>query len=230
MKNWIRYAESKTIKRLRIKAWFKAVSHASGLSASQLEYQFSLKKESPSRSCIWDKYRRGEVAPREGLVTIVEDCYPNTRHWLHSEFWRMIDHSEVSMAEVRDAYERLPKLLRSIFISPQATKQTVFWRRPVADEEVFEDLRRFGSIDAFLATLIAVKESEVTQNQYQHRCGVQLARQYFERFSQHSVLGHDLNQELRHHAESRWENSGYTEVDEDEIVNLDEGPSFRTAS
>ena len=152
-----RYAESRTIKRLRIQSWFQAVSHASGLSAGELEYQFSLENEQSLRSCIWDKYRRGEIAPRDSLVSAVESHYPGTGQWLRSALWRYADAFPMEMAEIRSAYERLPSLLRSMFVARQATESTVFWRRPVEPYEACEMLLRIDNIEALIATLLLVK-------------------------------------------------------------------------
>lgn len=210
-----RYAESRTIKRLRIQSWFQAVSHASGLSAGELEYQFSLENEQSLRSCIWDKYRRGEIAPRDRLVSAVESHYFGTGQWLRSALWRYADAFPMEMAEIRSAYERLPSLLRSMFVARQATESSVFWRRPVEPYEACEMLLRIDNIEALIATLLLVKEAETTQNHDQHREGVQLALPYLKRFAGHPALRGAVNRDLQIYLKSRWANLVYPEIPED---------------
>lgn len=213
---------SPAIKRIRIKAWFRAVTEASGLSSGQLEAQFSPSSGVSKRSCIWDKYRRGETAPRQGVVGLVEGRYPGTQRWLYSPLWRMADHATADMGAIRDSYENLPKLIRSIFVEPNSKRASIFWRRQLDIDEVCEYLRRFGSVEALVAALTVIKEAEVIQDQYQHWRGVQLARQYLERFAGHPVLGNTLNRELRNHLELRWADPGYTALDTD----VEEGQTF----
>lgn len=210
------------IKRIRIKAWFRAVTEASGLSSRQLEAQFSPSSRASQRSCIWDKYRRGETAPRQILVELVEERYAGTQQWLYSPLWRLADHAIADMEVIRDVYENLPKLIRSIFVEPHATRASMFWRRQLDIDEVCEYLRRFGSVEALVAALTVIKEAEVVQDQYQHWRGVQLARQYLERFAEHPILGSTLNRELRKHLESRWVNPGYTALE----TNIEEEQIF----
>ena len=210
-----RNAESRTIKRLRIQSWFQAVSHASGLSAGELEYQFSLANEQCPRSCIWDKYRRGDVAPRDGLIKAVEDRYPGTAQWLHSPLWRFADEIPMDMAEIRSAYERLPSLLRSMFVVRQATESTVFWRRPVETSEACDILLRINSIDALIATLLLVKEAETAQIQDQHMEGIHFALSYLARFTRHPAIGGAINSDLQIYLKSRWANLVYPEIPED---------------
>lgn len=210
-----RNAESRTIKRLRIQSWFQAVSHASGLSAGELEYQFSLANKQCPRSCIWDKYRRGDVAPRDSLIKAVEIRYPGTEQWLHSPLWRFADEVPIGMAEIRTAFECLPNLLRSMFVVRQATQSTIFWRRPVETSEACEILLRFNSIDALIATLILVKEAETAQIQDQHMEGIHFALSYLAKFTRHVAIGGAVNSDLQNYLKSRWENLVYPEIPED---------------
>lgn len=66
------YLEDPAIRSMRVQAWFKAVSLTSGMTAAELEREFSEKKRESAatkRSCIWDKYGRGEALPRSGQKT-----------------------------------------------------------------------------------------------------------------------------------------------------------------
>lgn len=223
-----RYAEDPVVKRLRIQTWFRAVSHVSGLTAAELERRYSLDEHSSNRSCIWDKYRRGDVEPRDagdlpdsvGLVTLVESCYGETRQWLRSPLWRLADRAPLDMLEIRVAYEGLPELLRSMFIAPKTSESQIFWRRPVDIAHACEILRRFGTIEALITSLIVVREAEITQNQLQHACGVKLARECVARLAAHPVIGPALLSAsgkpcLGDYLESRWIAPGYTHVAED---------------
>lgn len=223
-----RYVEDPVVKRLRIQTWFRAVSTVSGLTGAELERRFSLDEHSNNRSCIWDKYRRGDVEPRNagaspdsvGFVALVESCYGETMKWLYSPLWRLADCSPMDMPQIRSAYEGLPDLMRSIFIAPATNEGQIFWRRPVDIAHACEILSRFGTVDAFIASLIVVKEAEATQNQVQHACGVKLAREYLERLATHALVGPALLSSrgkpgLRAYLECRWRTPGYTHVAED---------------
>ena len=140
--------------------------------------------------------------------------------WLYSPLWRLADCSPMDMPQIRSAYEGLPDLMRSIFIAPATNEGQIFWRRPVDIAHACEILSRFGTVEAFIASLIVVKEAETTQNQVQHACGVKLARECLERLATHALVGPALLSSrgkpgLRAYLESRWRTPGYTHVAED---------------
>lgn len=86
------YKEDPDIRKMRVQAWFRAVSLESGLTPRELEKKFSESEaeKKVKRSCVWNRYRRGEVVPRSGprpdgglnLVDRVEAAYPGTAKWL----------------------------------------------------------------------------------------------------------------------------------------------------
>lgn len=90
---------------------------ASKLTPRELEKQFGEPKsnEKVKRSCVWDKYRRGDVVPRSGLrpggganlVDRVEVVYPGTAKWLTLPLWRLLDKAPMEM-------KRNPAVLRRL--------------------------------------------------------------------------------------------------------------------
>lgn len=222
-------AEDPTIRSMRIRSWVRAVQLASGLTLAQLEDAFSERKpgQKPSNhSCIWGKYERGEVAPRSGcnpkgalnLVERVEQRYTGTAMWLSSPLWRLADKAPMEMSEIREIYEGLPYLLRSIFIVVPYEEEEVFWRRPVDVDHVCEILLRIGDLDALIVALALVKESEITQYQDQHEIGVDAVQQCLAKLQHNQILGGMLLRELYRYLEHRLKKAKYHRIpgEEDE--------------
>lgn len=220
-----RYVEDPAIRSMRVRTWFRAVTLASGLTPAQLEREFSERdraRAASARSCIWDKYRRGEVVPRSssmspgrpGLVERVERRYPGTAAWLSSPLWRLADKAPMEMSELRRIYEGMPQPIRSIFVSSKKEAPGLFWRRPVDIDHACEILLRFQSVEGFVAVLAIVKEAETTQEQYQHYTGVDAAWVYMRETAlpRDQVLGSIIRTDLSEYLESRWQNLGYLDV------------------
>jgi hypothetical protein len=167
------YKEDPLIRKMRIKAWYWAVRKASGLSTRDLERIF---REDAGRkvyrSCIWNKYRRGEIVPRSGtrddgklnLVEQVEARYPGTARWLSSPIWQVADKSPMEMSEIRMIYEGLPSTIRPLFILSNAEAQGRFWRSQIDHKAVCSVLHRMSDLDALTAVLAMVKEAEAIQS------------------------------------------------------------------
>lgn len=186
-----RYKEDPKVRSMRIRTWFRAVEIASGLTTSELEREFAEGgREQGKRSCIWNKYRAGTVAPRSGysekgrlnLVERVEKRYPGTAKWLTLPLWRLIDQAPMEMVEIRRLFESLPMFLRSMFVVSERESFGVFWRRPVDLGNVCDVLRAQKDLDALIAAFILVKEAEVIQRQEQHEVACVTARQLLEMF------------------------------------------------
>lgn len=170
------YKEDPEIRKMRVQAWFRAVSLASKLTPRELEKQFGEPKsnEKVKRSCVWDKYRRGEVVPRSGqrpdgalnLVDRVEAAYPGTAKWLNLALWRLLDGATLELSEIKKGYDNLPNVLRSAFVKPdQSASQNKFWRRSVDVKRVCEQLVCLGTIESLTALLLMLREAELVQNQ-----------------------------------------------------------------
>ena len=213
------YKEDPDIRQMRVQAWFRAVAQASGLTPRELEHKFS---ESDSdkkvkRSCVWDKYRRGEVVPRMGLrpggglnlVDRVEATYPGTAKWLTLPLWRLLDKAPMEMSEIRGYLEGLPNLIRQIFIYGSAQPSGLFWRRDTDYDDACDLLLRFGSLDGLTAVLALVKEAEVIQDQYQHQNCVQKAGEYLARLAYQGLLPEKLIDELSNYLVQRVASAGY---------------------
>jgi hypothetical protein len=191
------YKESPWVRTMRIQTWFRAVEQKSGgLGTHDLERQFSGKKIAHGkRSCIWNKYRAGTVAPRGGcgksnggvnLVKRVETVYPGTAKWLSLPLWRLIDSAPMEMTEVRIFFEGLSPRLRPMFIASQKEAPGLFWRRPVDLKWVSDILCAKRDLDALVAALILVKEAEAIQNQTQHKAACTIAMQLLQMFAHRS--------------------------------------------
>lgn len=220
-----RYVEDPAIRSMRVRTWFRAVTLASGLTPAQLEREFSGRdraRAACARSCLWDKYRRGEVVPRSGsmssgqlgLVERVERRYPGTAAWLSSPLWRLADKAPMEMSDIRRIYEGMPQPIRSIFIASKKEAHGLFWRRPVDIDHACEILLRFQSVEGFVAVLAVIKEAETTQEQYQHYTGVDAAWAYMRETTIRSdrLLGSIIRADLSEYLESRWQTPGYLDV------------------
>lgn len=220
------YKEDPEIRKMRIQAWFRAVSLASKLTPRELEKQFGEPKsnEKVKRSCVWDKYRRGEVVPRSGLrpdgglnlVDRVETVYPGTAKWLTLPLWRLLDRAPMEMSEIRRYLERLPNLMRQMFIYSETQPTGLFWRRGTDYEDVCDLLLRFGSLDGLNAVLALVKEAEVIQDQYQHQECVETAGEYLARLAYQGLLSGTIVDELSNYLRQRITSAGYFSELQDE--------------
>jgi hypothetical protein len=213
------YVEDPLIRSMRVRTWFQAVSMASGKTPAQLEREFS-EREDPikttPRSCIWEKYRRGEVVPRLGvrensrsnLAERVEVRYPQTKKWLTSPLWRAADKAPMSIRDIRAAYESLAPDIASLFVADDVGATEVFWRRPLNAEAVCGLLGRSSRVDAIAALALMVKEAEMAQNQPQHRIAVSAATQRMSQLGGVPALGEVLP-ELFRYVTDRWKSVRY---------------------
>lgn len=213
------YKEDPEIRKMRVQAWFRAVSLASKLTPRELEQLFRETKsnEKVKRSCVWDKYRRGEVVPRSGrrsdgglnLVDRVEMAYPGTAKWLTLPLWRLLDKAPMEMSEIRRCLEGLPNLMRQIFIYGQAEPSGVFWRRDIDCDDACDLLLRYGDLDGLTAVMALIKEAESVQDQYQHQCCAQKAGEYVSRLTYKGELPEQLGGEVFDYLTQRVASAGY---------------------
>lgn len=110
------------ITKLKVMAWFNAVSQASGKTAAELEREFaapdhirrSKDKNKEIRPGLWDKYRRGEVEPRSSpskgkiisVVEAVETQYPGTARLLILPLWKLLDFNQPVSIEELNAIQK----------------------------------------------------------------------------------------------------------------------------
>lgn len=188
------------IRSMRVQAWFRAVSLASGMTAAELEREFSERKTegtATKRSCIWDKYRRGEALPRSerktsgelNLVARVEAKFPGTAKWLTSPLWRLVDKAPMEMSEIRQIYEGMPKPIRSIFMASEKRERSLFWRQAIKPEAACDVLLRLQSFDALVALFALAREAEIIQNQYQHAIVIDSIRVYLRKIHFDPIIG-----------------------------------------
>ncbi|UCV21486.1 hypothetical protein [Ferribacterium limneticum] len=194
------YKEDPEIRKMRVQAWFRAVSLESGLTPRELERKFSESEteKKVKRSCVWNKYRRGEVVPRSGLrpdggvnlVDRVEAVYPGTAKWLTLPLWRLLDKAPMEMSEIRRCYESLPRPMRAMFILPNVTESSVFWRpRELNCKKDGELLLRFEDLDGFTALIAVLRETESAQLKRQNEICMQMAHEYVRCLTKDSILG-----------------------------------------
>lgn len=207
------YREAPAVRSMRVRAWVYAVVHESGLTISELEQKFGEDgRNPPMRSCIWNKYQRGEVVPRDGflengrpkLVERVEARYPGTANWLRSPIWRLADQAPMRMDEIRDIYEALPSRLRSYFILSESESSPMFWRRPVDHQQLCSILAHFHTFDDLVAGLAMIRETETTQNHEAYRYWTDEMTNIFESADWGAMRGSENKDELQKHFEDMW--------------------------
>lgn len=201
------YIEDPAIRKMRAQAWFKAVSLSSGMTAAELEREFSERKTEGAktmRSCIWDKYRRGDALPRSGrktsgelnLVERVETKFPGTAKWLTSPLWRLLDKAPMEMSEIRQIYEEMPSMLRPLFLAPSSEATEIFWRRQIGYKETYKTLAQLGSLEALTATLAMIREATIIQDQAKYVEGITTAKKLLVNQTSHPVINTWANEKL----------------------------------
>lgn len=225
------YKEDPEIRKMRVQAWYRAVALASGLTPRELEKKFSESESDRKvkRSCVWDKYRRGEVVPRSGprpdgglnLIDRVEAAYPGTAKWLTLPLWRLLDKAPMEMSSLRRYLEGLPNLMRQIFVYGQTQPSGVFWRRSTDCNDACDHLLRFRNLDGLAAVLALIKEAELIQDQYQHQYCAQKAGEYLARLGFLGLLPEMLTRDLTEYLSQRIAAAGYfvEQQNEDDITN-----------
>lgn len=208
-----RYVENPKIRSMRVRSWFHAVSLASGLTVGELEREF--REEGSTRvprSCIWNKYKRGEVVPRSRyqgdgrpkLVERVEACYPGTEKWLFSPLWRLADVAPTAMSELREIYDGLPIRLRNLIVLPSALASDVFWRREFDVQTVVTELFRFQTVDDLQLGLALLREAEVCQGHFLYRYLIEVVKILLWSIDWEGLETTSIPLELSNYLRSRW--------------------------
>lgn len=211
-----RYKEDPLVRSMRVRTWFHAVSMLSGLTVAQLECQFAQVDAKGSGSCIWDKYRRGEVVPRSrcsnkwqlSLVERVERRYPGTTVWLSSPLWRLADKAPMDMGELRRTFAGMPGPFRALFIADDRPS-ALFWRRPVDTAKLCDLLMHANRIEAPIVLLALAKEAEVTQNQEQHQLTTNALRENLAILTAGGFIPERVRNDLSSYLQLRWRAAKY---------------------
>ena len=189
------YKEDPLIRKMRVQAWFQAVTNASKMTTRELERAFREDDgRRVNRSCIWEKYRRGEVVPRSGprpdgkanLVDRVEEAYPGTAKWLTLPLWRLADKAPMEMSEIRRSYESLPSLMKSLFIEKALESGDVFWRANTKKKD-YDLLLKFSDLNGFTAVLTMFREAQCCQDREQYKKCFLMVQMYSERLAHQPV-------------------------------------------
>lgn len=179
------------VSKFRAMTWYIAVSEESNKDASSLEAEFYTKASGNGnakkavRPCLFDKYRRGDVEPRRtrgkdgqpSIVERVEECYPETTMWLELPLWDAMDFDHISMAGIREIYEKLPVNIRQYFIATEKVSSGGFWRKPTDPELVYHHLIKIVTIDSLTAAFNMSREGLISQNQKLHFHGLKVAEE-----------------------------------------------------
>lgn len=171
--------------KIRTKAWFNAVSQASGMNAEELEIYFAPPDKQAiykagNRPRLWEKYRDGRHCPKSendrngspSIVQRVEKRFPGTAKWIAIPFWQVLSYTPMEMHELKAIYLSLSKPVRKLIVMEKPHEERMFWRRPTDYEILYDQLLSIGDLDATTAVLALIKEAEVTQNQLQHQFGL----------------------------------------------------------
>lgn len=208
-----RYVENPKIRSMRVRSWFHAVSQASGLTVGELEREFREEGSARTpRSCIWNKYKRGEVVPRSRyqgdgrpkLVERVEARYPGTEKWLFSPLWRLADEAPMEMSELRQVYDGLPGNIRDLIILASSLANPIFWRREFDNEEMVAGLLQYRSLNELITALALVREAEICQRYLEYQFWVKVALVLLKSIDLNGLEKTTLPQELEGRLRQRW--------------------------
>lgn len=201
MVNGRRKGRQKEIRKLRVQYWVSEVLRVSKKSLMELEQKFSAKDKAAPRSCIWDKYLRGEVLPRIGKPNIgkpsvldeVEGVYKNTKQLFTSDLWRLMDDDAiVEMTEIRRILRELPSpLCDHIFLRSSEWKDhDGFWRRHGRDKTVGAALLETPSFPNLLFAVALKREAEIAQDLERFRYWRSVAKQLEESVLKSAIALH----------------------------------------
>ncbi|UCV02705.1 hypothetical protein [Dechloromonas denitrificans] len=207
------YVENPKIRSMRVRSWFHAVSQASGLTVGELEREFREEGSARTpRSCIWNKYKRGEVVPRSRyqgdgrpkLVERVEARYPGTEKWLFSPLWLLADVAPMEMSDLRRIYEGLPPRIREYFILPPSLVTKVFWRCPLHSEQLLMELLRFHTVEDLVAAVALIREAEIIQSRPLFQYWILAIQNLMRQVDWGGLRNSMIPRELREYLQRRW--------------------------
>lgn len=208
-----RYVENPKIRSMRVRSWFHAVSQASGLTVGELEREFREEGSARTpRSCIWNKYKRGEIVPRSRyqgdgrpkLVERVEARYPGTEKWLFSPIWLLLDAVPMEMSDLRRIYEGLPLRIRDYFVLPSSLVTKVFWRCPLHSEQQLMEFLRFHTVEDLVAAVALIREAEIIQNRPLFQYWILAIQNLMRQVDWGGLQNSTIPKELSEYLQRRW--------------------------
>lgn len=170
--------------RLRTRAWFNAVSQASGMNDCEMEVYFGNSKYTAlNRPGLWGKYKKGTICPksnpdingRPSIVERAEEAFPGTAQWLKMPFWDVLSRRRMEMSEIKQIYFKLPGEIFEKIVVDELDEEfydATFWRLPTDWMALFSELSEIGTLDAATAILALIKECETAQRQEEHKIGL----------------------------------------------------------
>ena len=162
------------VDRLRVRAWFTAVSGSLGYTAKELEYHFiSQQRLKPKQlTSIWRKYEAGETTPGKGtaaraFIKMVERQFKNTEYVYWHPLWTALEFNEpLSHRDLHHLYIQLPDVVADTILYPG--EHPFFWRRPVAEAALRAETQ-WDAIHAIGILALLVRDAEISQDGLAHR-------------------------------------------------------------
>ena len=163
------------VDQIRIKAWFAAVKQQSGFESTYSlgkhfsttgKYAFRKNKESfhPSK---WNKYERGEDAPKSDLITRVENEFKGTARWIDLPLWDVIRDTPPSCIQIRDAIGRArPNLAKYILDETGSINKSEAISKKLLAPHSIDSLSRQCDLDTLAALCGLMRYAELHRNNF----------------------------------------------------------------
>ncbi len=105
-------------------------------------------------------------------------------------FWDVLSAKQMDMLEIKEVYLSLPEEIYSlILVYPlEEPNKSLFWRRPLPNEDILRLLADMGDLNAATALLALIKEAEATQSPDLHLKSLMYWGIFSSELQQHSVL------------------------------------------
>lgn len=214
--------QTEKVYRFRTRAWFIAVSRASGMNASALEILFAdpekqMNYRLGNRPGLWNKYQKGIISPKvqknkKGaplqLVDRVEKKFPGTKQWFTMPFWCLLSFDPLDMPALKTIFLHLSPEVRGLIVIGKYNPKNKFWRLQKNPAELYQELVALGTVDAATAILALIKEAETTQNQTQHQLGLRAWAHCAKKLTDNPILG-PLLSDINRYMEKRFTDTVY---------------------
>lgn len=208
--------------KFRTRAWFIAVSRASGMNASTLEVLFAdpekqMNYKLGNRPGLWNKYQKGIISPKVQkdkkreplqLVDRVEKRFPGTKQWFTMPFWCLLSFDPLDMPALKTIFLNFSPEVRELIVIEKYNQKNSFWRLQKDPAELYQELVAVGTVEAATAILALIKEAETTQNQTQHKLGLRAWVHCVQKLTGNPILG-PLLSDINKHIEKRFTDTVY---------------------